>query len=1040
MKNTIRKFLLMSLLLGVQQIIAQQRTISGVVTEINGLPLPGASVSLKSDSSVETSTDIDGQFQLTTPNTGILVISYVGFNTVEIPLTSQNSYSISMSIQDSILEEVIVVGYGVQKKKDVTGAISQIKGDDLQNLITPSFDQQLAGRAAGLQISTGSGVIGEAPRIRIRGNNSINSSNQALIIVDGVPIITSNLGGVSDVNALADINPNDIETYDVLKDGAATAIYGSRAANGVIIITTKKGKKNSFDIQYSVQTGLGVAMGRYNMLNGDQFTAITNEKTANRILPDYAVQTGVNTDWQKIVFRNSSSQTNHNLTLSSGTEKGRYFLSLGYSEQEGIAIANDFKRYNIRASIEQDLNKYITVGGNIAVNRNEIRAMNKNSNGLGGIMLNSLRQLPNVPVFDATNPTGYNVMLNAQGEPLNEIGFAPNNQRVAANFYNILYALNDGSYVSNLTRNTVNLFANTKLAPGLNYRFQVGYDFASNDDKTFWGPNHGDGFSYNGLFQNYTVSEEMYNVQSILSYEKTLAEDHNFGLTGVYEVQKNTFRFVGAVGRDITSDFFDRNIVTGAFGTQEITGGMSENGIKSLVGRATYNFDERYYLQGSVRRDGISKLHPNNRWQNLNGFSVGWNLSNESFWEDLRDSVNLVKFRSSYAETGNTGFDNYAYQGLYSLYNYGDLNGIAYDQFGNQELFWEKSSKFDLGLDIGLSNNRYRLTADYYRNISENMIMSSAVPPSLGIPDNSITINGGRMINQGVEFDLFIGLFEKENFKWSVNANLSLNKNKVTNLPDGDDIFINYSNVADLNNYNIVREGEAIHSLYGYEFEGVNMSNGNPMYVRANGDIVQVDVSTNAVSLYNPDNPTDITQASELNAVLDRKMLGNPTPTYFGGINNQLKYKNLDVNFLVRYSGGNKIFNYTRRSNLTQNFNNNSTEILNRWQDIDNPGDGQTPKLYFANDAGVNGNLLSSRFVENGDFVFLENAQIGYSFDQELLDKVHIKNARLYVSGQNLWMITKYKGIDPESITDYGVDVLRVPKNRIFSLGLNVGF
>ncbi|MBQ0117940.1 MAG: SusC/RagA family TonB-linked outer membrane protein, partial [Flavobacterium sp.] len=893
----------MSLLLGVQQIIAQQRTISGVVTEINSLPLPGASVSLKSDSSVETSTDIDGQFQLTTPNTGILVISYVGFNTVEIPLTSENSYSISLSVQDSILDEVIVVGYGVQKKKDVTGAISQIKGEDLQNLITPSFDQQLAGRAAGLQITTASGVIGEGPRIRIRGTSSINSSNAPLIVVDGVPIITSNLGGTSDINALADINTNDIESYEVLKDGAATAIYGSRAANGVILITTKKGKKDSFDINYSVQTGLGVAMGRYDLLNGDQFTVISNEKTRNRNFPDFAVETGFNTDWQKVVFRNSSYQTNHNLNLTSGTERGRYFLSLGYSEQEGIAIANDFKRYNVRASIEQDLNKNITIGGSVAANRNEIHAMNKNSNGLGGIMLNALSQLPNVPVLDPTNPTGYNVMLNAFGEPQNEIGFAPNLQRVSANFYNILYALNDGRYKSNLTRNTINAYANAKIIPGLNYRFQVGYDYANNDDRTFWGPNHGDGYGYNGLFQQYNISEEMYNVQNILSYETTIADQHNIGLTGVYEVQKNTYRFVGAIGRDVTSDFFNQNIISGAFGTQEISGSVSENGIKSLVGRATYNFDERYYLQGSIRRDGISKLHPDNRWQNLAGFSAGWNLSNESFWQDLKETVSLVKLRGSFAETGNTGFGNYAYQGLYGLYNYGDLNGVAYNQFGNQELFWEKSSKIDIGLDVGFLNNRFRLSADYFRNTSEDMIMDSAVPPSLGIPDNSITINAGKMINEGFEFDVYLGLVENKDFKWSINANLTLNKNKVVELPEGTDIFLNYSTVADLNNNNIIREGEVIHALYGYEYHGVNLSNGYPVYVKADGNLVQVNVTTNGVYEYNPDNPSAMDVPSELSATLDRKILGNPTPTYFGGINNQFKYQNFDLNFLVRYSG-----------------------------------------------------------------------------------------------------------------------------------------
>nr|WP_317631866.1 TonB-dependent receptor [uncultured Flavobacterium sp.] len=1018
---------------------AQQRQISGTVQEPDGFPLPGASVVIKG-TTIGTSTDMDGKFQLSASTGDVITVSFLGYKTQEITVTSNNNYSVSMIADQNELEELVVVGYGVQKKKDVTGAISQIKGEEIQNLVTPSFDQQLAGRAAGVQVTTNGGVLGEAPRIRIRGTSSISSGNGPLVVLDGVPLISSNIGGVADVNPLADINPNDIESYEVLKDGSATAIYGSRAANGVILITTKKGKKNSFDINYSAMTGIGSPMKKYDLLNGDQFTIISNEKRSNAGLGPWASQTGVNTNWQNVVLRNSAAQMDHNLSLSSGTENGRYYLSLGYSEQEGSTVANDLKKYSIRASVEQDLNKRITIGGSVALNRNDLNAMNKSSSGLGGIMFNSLRQLPNVPVYDASNPTGYNVDMNGSGDPLNEIGYLPNFSKSGGNLYNIQYALDKNFYKSKINRNIVNLFTNVKLFEGLTYRFQVAYDYAFNDDRTFWSPLHGDGYGYNGLFQQYNVKEELYNVQNILNYNKTFGDNHNIGLTGVYEVQKNTYSYNAAVGRDMTSDFFNQNIVTGAFSTQNIYGSMTEHGIKSLVGRASYNYASKYYLQASIRRDEISKLHPSNRAETMVGYSAGWNIANENFWEGIRGTVNEFKLRGSYAETGNTSFSNYAYQGLYGLQNYGDLNGIGYTQFGNNNLFWEKSTKLDLGVDLAFLNNRIRLAADYFQNTSKDMILQKAVPPSFGVPFNIITVNAGEMVNRGIELDLTANVINTKDFEWIINANATFQKNEVRKLPDGKDIFLTYSDVATLNNNNVIREGESIHSIYGFEYHGVNQANGNPIFVKADGTLVQQDLNDNSYSVYDVNNPTDMSVASTLSATNDRKVLGNVDPTYFGGITNTFKYKNVDLNFLIRFSGGNEIFNYTRRELLTQSFNNNSTEILGRWQSPTNPGDGVTPRLDASNDAGFTGSLANTRFVEKGDFIFLDNIQIGYSFDKKLLERVNMKKARLFITAQNVWMITDYKGIDPEMVTSYGTDSYGVPRNRIISMGLNVGF
>ncbi|WP_264434010.1 SusC/RagA family TonB-linked outer membrane protein [Flavobacterium agricola] len=1021
-----------ALLLVVQIGFAQQKQITGVVNEADGFPLPGASVVIKG-TTYGTSTDMEGGFQISASVGEVLTISFLGYTPKEVTVGAANSYRVTLEPAQNQLDELVVVGYGVQKKQDVTGAISQIKGDAIENLVTPSFEQQLAGRASGVQVTTNGGVLGEAPRIRIRGINSINTSNSPLIVLDGVPMLGAGYEANISTNPLSDINPNDIESFEILKDGSATAIYGSRAANGVILITTKKGKKNSFNVDFSVITGLGSPMKYYDVLNGDQFTMINQEKTLNAgaAADAWAVYSGVNTDWQKQVFRNAASQADYKLGVSGGTDKGRYYLSLGYSEQEGAAITNKLNKYNIRASVEQDLNKWLTVGAALSYNRNDLSAMNKSQTGLGGIVVNSVSQLPNVPVYDKNNPSGYNTFINSNGVPQNYIGYAPNNAPQVNNAYNLVYALDINKYNSQVNRTIVNTFANVKLFKGLTYRFQFGYDKNINTEFLFWSPKHGDGYGYNGLASQYSLQAELYNVQNILNYNVTLAEKHNIGATAVYEVQKNTFNYFNASGRDMTSDYFDKNIISNAFATQLISGGMQEDGIKSYVGRVTYNYNSKYFLQGSIRRDGISKLSKDTRWENLIGYSAGWQVANEEFWDNMRDVVNEFKIRGSYAETGNTGFGAYAYQGLYSLQNYGNFNGIGYSQFGNDRLRWETSKKYDLGVDLGFLSNRVRFTVDYFQNTSNNMIMDKILPSSLGIPFNLMTINAGKMVNKGVEFDLTANVINTPNFNWDINANLTLQKNRVDNLPDGQEIV--YAN-------NIVREGESLNALYGLEYYGVNNTNGYPVYVKGNGTLVQKNVRTGAVTVYDPANPTVTGAPSTLSQSTDRKVLGHATPTYYGGITNTFKYKNFDLNFLFRFSGGNKIYNQTRQEMLSYQFKNNSTEILGRWQSVDNPGDGKTPILIANQQARANEATLTSRFLEKGDFILLDNLQIGYSFDKNLLERINLQKARVFVTGQNLWMITDYKGIDPEMISAGGIDYYGVPRNRIITLGVNVGF
>lgn len=1009
---------------------AQQKLVTGTVTDSDGVPLLGATVLVVGTSS-GTSTDFDGNYSMSVTEGNVLEFSFVGYETEKRTVGASSTYNVSLQPASSIMDEVVIVGYGVQRKSEVTGAISQVKGDAVQNLVTPSFESQLAGRSSGVQITSPGGVIGEAPRVNIRGIASINSGTGPLYVVDGVPYTSSSQGANMAVNPLSDLNPNDIESFEVLKDGAASAIYGSRAANGVIMITTKKGRKNSFEVNYSSLTGVGSPMNKYKLLGSEDFVMISNEKTSNRGAADWAAGTDFHTDWQDLIFRSSALQIDQNINISGGSDMATYYLSVGYTEQEGNSIANDMEKYNVRARVEQEFNSWLSAGATVAVTRNNVSAMNKGNNSLSGHVFNATKQLPNIPVYDPSNESGYNIT------PTGQIGKWDNFENVGAQLPNIMYALDHNFYKSKSTRNVVNMFANAKIIEGLTYRFQVGIDQSTNGERMYWNPIHGDGAGHKGLLQQFSFENELWNIQNILSYNKSFSEIHNLGLTAVAEFQDQTDGYFYATGRDIASDFFNNQIITDAFGVQEIGGYKESQGIKSFIGRATYNYDQRYFLQASIRRDGISNLDPDNRWDNFLGISAGWTVSNEEFW-DRDGAITDLKLRGSYAQTGNTNIGAYPYMGIYGLNKYGDDTGYGYTQFGNNNLVWESTNKMNLGLDFGLLNNRIFISAEYFKNETKDMIINKSTAPSLGVPGNILKINAGDMSNSGFEFSVDATIVNNEDFRWDTGANISFSKNKVSNLPDGNDIFPEYSTNASINGNIIIRDGEAINALYGYEYWGVNPANGAPVYYKGDGSLVQIDYTTGSYYVFDESNPGDMSQASSLSSNEDRRILGQTTPKYFGGWHNTLSYKNFDLSFLFRFSGGNKIFNYTRRELLSQTFNNNLSEITGRWQDPANPGDGMTPKLWANGDGVVNNNVLSSRFVEDGDFISLDNITLGYNFDRDLMQRMNIEALRIYVAAQNVFMITDYKGVDPEMITSYGVDAFGTPKSRIISLGLNL--
>lgn len=932
------------------------------------------------------------------------------------------------------IEEVVMVGYGTQKKSDVTSSVATVKGDAIANLNTPTFEAQLAGRSSGVQVVNNSGEIGRAPTVRIRGINSITSGTAPLYVVDGVPIFSGDTGGGNtSANALGDINPADIETMTVLKDGAATAIYGSRAANGVILITTKKGKSGRFSVTYNNQFSIANVVKKFDLLETPDFITISNEKAA-AVNSIWARGTDFNTDWQDAVLR-TGTQTDHFLSMTGGLGNGNYYASFGYTNQEGVIKPNGMERISVRMNADQKVTNWLKLTSSLSYSETQYKGLNNGYNSISGAMFSAVRQLPNTPIYDPSTPTGYNIFTAGT---TSMVGQWDNYIPITSSLTNIAYIVNNNKYQSDLSRFIGSIAADVKITDWANYKLQVSKDRSVTTGFLYWNRVHGDGFSRGGYIDNNYLNLDRWNIQNILDLKKSFL-DHNFNLVLVNEYQKQRNNSFFGDGQGLSTDFFGQiNLISGSYTTQLSGGSASENGLISYAARLSYNYANKYFVQGTVRRDGLSALPTANKWGNFPGLSLGWTVSNENFLKGNK-MLSELKLRASYGKVGNTDIGNYPYLGLYNSYKYADYTGIGYSQAGNDQLKWETNVKKNVGADFGFANNRITFSADYFINKNDGLILQVPVPPSLGIPNNFINKNIGSMENKGFEFSLGADLVKNENFTWNVNGNLTLMDNKVLSLVDGSDITGSQNGQTAY----LIRVGESVRSLYGFKYWGVNMANGNPVYYKANGTLVQGNLSDGSYYVFDPANPSVFGAKSSLGSSPgndDRQILGNTLPTYFGALNTTMKYKNFDFGVMARFSGGNKIFNVTRRELLNQDFYNNGTEILGRWQSVSDPGDGWTPRLYGTKGNTVNlEGVVNSRFVENGDFIKVDNITLGYSFDKSVIEKVSLSKFRVYAVLQNAIMFTKYTGIDPE-MESTGMDYNSVPRQMTFSMGINATF
>ncbi|MFM2358201.1 MAG: hypothetical protein RLY16_193, partial [Bacteroidota bacterium] len=749
------KLTVVMLLAFVIHAVAQDRTISGKVTDDKGAALAGVSVATP-DGKAGTQTNADGTYQLKVGATAkVLLYSFVNLETVTKSIGSQTVINVTLISADKALTEVVVVGYGTQKKKAVTAAQTKINPGTVNTLATASVDQQLGGRAAGLQVTNSSGLVNQAPRIRIRGVNSISQGRDPLIVLDGVPTYSGGFSGVANSNVLSDINPADIESIDVLKDGSATAIYGSRAANGVILITTKKGKNSSRSaLTYSATFGSSKPFRKFDLLNADQFITIANEKLTNAGLAAAAFKNSenTNTDWQDVAMRSRANTQNHSLSFEGGNDKTSVYFSFNYAAQEGLIKTNLNKRYGAKMNVEHRVNDWLKVGNNLTISRSEDNDQNNGGNALSGAIANALRALPNVRAYDPTNTAfgGYNI--KADGSAL---GRDANTRDIENNYTNLAFVLDKNKFKSTRYRVINNAFAEVKIIKGLTYKLQASVDYNNGTDFQGYDSRHGDGRSSGGIVFNQSIYRNRYTLQNLVNYSTSFGQ-HGISAVAGYEIQRDESGSFYAQGTAISDVFFlSDNIIGGSFVNQFSGGGFGKSGFTSLFGRVNYDFKDRYFAQISARRDGQSSLAEAKRYGTFPGFSVGWRASEEDFWKNtgINKVVNDFKIRGGYAVVGNT-LGGFPFLSTYGAAQYGGLNGITVNNVGNADLEWETNKKFNIGVDVALLNNRFNVTFDWFRNNNDNLVLAAPLPVSFGVPGNSVSRNIGSSVNQGLELTL----------------------------------------------------------------------------------------------------------------------------------------------------------------------------------------------------------------------------------------------------------------------------------------------
>jgi TonB-dependent starch-binding outer membrane protein SusC len=1020
--------------LGLQS-VQQPRVLNirGAVTSESGEGLPGVNVLLKG-TSTGTTTDVNGAYALSVPDAsagGTLVFSYIGFITQEVPISNRSVIDVVLASDVQALSEVVVVGYGTQQRRDITGAVATLSADRIKDLPVSALTESIAGQIAGVQVQQTTGAPGAGLTVRVRGTGSISAGNSPLYVVDGYPL------GVENISS---INPNDIASIEVLKDASAAAIYGSRGANGVVLITTKRGKAGRTRVDVDMFTGFQQPGKTIDMLNAAQFAEFSKEafnnawvdnggnvNDPNSVRPDgqrYRVPDvfqnpaalGEGTDWQKEIFRTAPIQS-YQVTVSGGNERNQFLFSGNYFDQQGIILNSDFKRYAFRTNLDAGLSDRIKVGLNLAPTISVENRVNSDGHWASdGVINGALSIIPSIPVYkeDGSYASQVDFGFGTPGIPspvaiAREIDDRTTRFRILGNIYaevgilkNLVFRTSVGTDVNLARRNRYrpsNVPANQQPAPTIPTAFsETGQDI-------------------NWLNEN------------TLNYTTSFNERHNLNVLLGYTIQQMSYEDSRLDATNFPNDLV-RTLNAGI-----ITSGRTfaeQWSLLSYLGRVNYSFSDKYLLTATIRRDGSSRFGANRRWGIFPSASAGWRISGENFMQGI-PTISDLKLRASYGLTGNNSIPNYGAIGLLAADNYvlgagtGNIvNGLAPTTISNPDLGWERTRQFDVGLDLGLFQDRVIFTADHYISNTTDLLLNVPVPSSTGF--STALQNIGKVRNTGWEFAVnsrnLTGALQ-----WTTNLNIAFNRNEVLALgPQGDPIISG----SGIGSTHITEIGQPIGNFFGYIQDGVFRDqadlDANPSFPNSRpGDVKFRDV----------DGDGEITPN-------DRTIIGNNQPDFIWGITNTLAFRGFDLNVIVQGVQGNQILNLSSRflANLEGN-QNQRVEVLDRWRSPENPGDGVTPRANSRTTG--NNNNVSTRWIEDGSFLRFRNITLGYRLPQALMERIAVQSARVYIGMQNPITITRYKGYNPEVNlqgdtpltpgTDYG----GYPLARTFTLGVNIG-
>lgn len=974
-----------------------EKPISGTIKDENGIPLAGATVRIKGTQK-GVLTDNNGNFQIDVPNDATtLVVSYYGYVNQEVSIGNQSSFNIVLANSDATLDEVLVVGYGTSSKRNLTDNVAKISAADIADVPTSNFQSTMSGKAAGVRITQTNGKVDAGLNIRVRGTASVSAGTEPLYVLDGMPLININeSNNGAPTNPLLSLSASEIESIDILKDASSAAIYGARGANGVVLITTKRGKTGKAKVSVNISRGFSEPTNTVEWLNAAEYVELFSEAATYQTWgPDYIEglfddlsggadwRNGeVDTDWNEQVFR-TGTLTDASFAISGGDTKTTYYMSGAYNMNEGIIVGNNLERFSGRSNLRHNFSDRFSAGLNLGFSRTTIdRVANDNA------FVTPLQAIAQSPL----------------SPPRLEDG-TPFDGTLYPNF---LLEKDYASYETILRRVTGKVFGEYRFFDFLKFNTDFGYDLSYQTEDQFRGSltpfNSTNGFAYAS-----NVASENYVFSNYFTFDQDLGDAHYLNAVAGIEFNNSDRRFSSVTGTEFPSDDFQT--INSAAEITAGSGSITGYNFLSYFARVSYVFADKYFVKGSIRRDGSSRFGSNNRFGTFPAASVGWILSEEDFIAGS-DLLSFLKLRVSYGELGNSEIGNFPSRFLFGGVSYNQRPGIAPTQPGNNDLTWEKSQQFDAGLEFGLLNNKLRGEIDYYQKTTDGLLFSVPLPGSSGA--TSINQNIGLLESQGVEVILNADILQKKNLTWTTSFNLAQNVNEIKSLPN--------DNADIITGRNINRVGEPVSAFYLPEYAGVDPDNGDALYY-INGEGSGRETTN------------DVGQA-------ERIVAGNPFPDWIAGWTHTLSAYGFDLSFTFMGEWGASIYNAGGRfQSANGNFEDNQTkDQLTRWQ---NPGDiTDVPQARLF---GFNGYAHSTRWLEEADFIRLRNATLSYTLPNHLLEPYGFSNVRLYLTGINLLTFTDYPGYDPEARDDSGgydsgQAFYSAPAARTISLGLNVDF